>query len=126
MKSLLRSLNTVLLVAGCVVCAGCFRWAPVSQPIPEQKRWGYVRVMQVDSSRFTYINNARARSDTLNGTFSAGMPAAGEPARIAVDEILSLEHSSLDVLRTGGVIVGSLAAVILGLYLSFTNREGDF
>lgn len=120
-----RLARSSLLLIGSALCSGCFRWAPISAPIPANKTWGYVRIVRQDSGSFTYVNNARVTRDTLSGTHSAGTTAAGTPARIPVEEIRYLEHSSFDIVRSGGVVVGSFAAAILALYLSLKDA-GDF
>ncbi|CAN5276123.1 hypothetical protein BH20GEM2_BH20GEM2_11320 [soil metagenome] len=125
MTTPLRLLNRVLLLVGCVICSGCFRWASISAPIPANKTWGYVRIVRQDSGNFTYVNDARVTRDTLSGTHSAGTTAAGTPARIPVKEIRHIEHSSFDVVRTGSVVVGSFAAAILAVFLSLKDA-GDF
>jgi hypothetical protein len=125
MRSPIRLFTNVTLLVGAVLCSGCFTWVPIGTPIPEQKTWGYVRILREDSGSFTYVNNARVTRDTLSGTHSASTTAAGTPARIPVEEIRYLEHSSFDIVRSGGVVVGSFAAAILALYLSLKDA-GDF
>jgi hypothetical protein len=126
--ALTGSVRTLTLCTGVLLCSGCFRWAPVSAPFPENRGWEYVRVVRHDSSSVT-LDNARVVDDTLTGVHSGGTPGAGTRARIPVADISSLDESRAHVLKTAGatvaVFAGGIAVLALWLYGVYSG-EGDF
>jgi hypothetical protein len=110
----------VLLLAGTLLCSGCYTWAWTGPP--ERDHPGTVRVTRQDSSALV-LHNASVAQDTLVGSTSRE-PSAPADVQIPIKEVEKIEQRRIDPVRTGALIAALPAVTVVWLILSFTTSTG--
>lgn len=122
----LRSAMRPIVLAWCAaVATGCSSWGrsvpPTAQALDRGRRPLEVRVVRHDST-FLVLRDPVIRNDSITGTLGAGADTA-----VALTELARMEVRRPDALRTGGMLLLILAAVVgtygLLLHLAYAGAH---